>query len=298
MIEMFRIKKVSSFDQPELAPYRTMRRSAEHESQGIFVAEGLKVVRRMLESHFTVVSVVFSEEHLEQFSPLLEARTEDITVYLADRRFLVTLTGFSLFQGVLGVGRIPPPSSLDDILARIQGPKLLVAIDALSNAENLGAIIRNCAAFDAHALIVGETSSSPFLRRAVRNSMGTIFQLPVVELKQRSAPNESQGELRRRDTPPAEPNPTLAETLRGLRTRGIRCIAAHPRADGKTLAQTDFTDDCCIVFGSEGDGISEAVLESCDEAVAIPMPPTIDSLNVGAAAAVFLYEVQRQRKKE
>ena len=70
------------------------------------------------------------------------------------------------------------------------------------------------------------------------------------------------------------------------------------RADGQTLAQADFTGDCCLVFGSEGDGISEAVLESCDEAVAIPMPPTIDSLNVGAAAAVFLYEVQRQRKKE
>jgi len=292
---MFRIENISSFDQPELAPYRTMRRSAEHEAQGIFVAEGEKVVHRLLESNFTVVSVVFSEQHLEEFRPLLEARPEQIIVYLAERRFLVSLTGFSLFQGILAVGKIPPPASLDEILARSPGPKLLVAIDALSNAENLGALMRNCAAFGAHALIVGETSSSPFLRRAVRNSMGTIFQLPVVELKQISAPNESQGELRRREIPPDAKKPTLAETLRGLRARGIRCIAAHPRADGKTLSQADFTGDCCLVFGSEGDGISQAVLDSCDEAVAIPMPPTIDSLNVGAAAAVFLYEVQRQR---
>ena len=75
---MFHIEKISSFDQPELAPYRTMRRSAEHEAQGIFVAEGEKVVRRLLESRFTVVSVVFSAQHLEEFRPLLEAREETL----------------------------------------------------------------------------------------------------------------------------------------------------------------------------------------------------------------------------
>ena len=76
----------------------------------------------------------------------------------------------------------------------------------------------------------------------------------------------------------------------------MRCIAAHPRGK-KHLSQADFTRDCCIVFGSEGPGISEIVLESCDETVSIPMPEKIDSLNVGAAAAVFLYEANRQRKK-
>jgi tRNA G18 (ribose-2'-O)-methylase SpoU len=291
-----RFEKIFSFDQPELAPYRTMRRSAEHEAQGIFVAEGEKVVRRLLESRFTVVSVVFSAQHLEEFRPLLEARPEQITVYLAERQFLVTLTGFSLFQGVLAVGKIPPPASLDDILAKSPKPQLLVAIDSLSNAENLGALMRNCVAFGAHALIVGETSSSPFLRRAVRNSMGTIFQLPVVELKQRRGPHESQVELRHRGIPSSEKNLTLAQTLCDLRARGIRCVAAHPHTKKKFLSQADFSGDCCIVFGSEGDGISKSVLETCDEAVAIPMPPAVDSLNVGAAAAVFLYEVQRQRK--
>ncbi len=64
----------------------------------------------------------------------------------------------------------------------------------------------------------------------------------------------------------------------------------------KTISRTDFTGDCCVVFGSEGNGISAPVLEACDEAVAIPMPPAVDSLNVGAAAAVFLYEIARQRK--
>lgn len=293
---MFRIEKISSLDLPELAPYRTMRRSAEHEAQGIFIAEGEKVARRLLESRFTVVSLVLPENKLADYRALLEARPEHVTVYLAEKPLLESLVGYSLFQGVLAVGKIPPPASLAEILAKSPAPKLFVAIDELSNAENLGALVRNCVAFGVHGLIVGETSSSPFLRRAVRNSMGAIFQLPVVELNRRDERRESLTEKQFgiRGTRPAE---TLAQTLRDLRARGIRCIAAHPHASGKTLSQADFSGDCCVVFGSEGHGISKNVLEACDEPVAIPMANEVDSLNVGAAAAVFLYEAKRQRNK-
>jgi tRNA G18 (ribose-2'-O)-methylase SpoU len=286
---MFRVEKTSSFDSPELRPYATMRRPAEHETQGIFVAEGTKVVRRLLESHFAVASVVLPEKWLDDFRPLLEARPEQITVYLAEKKFLETLVGFSMFQGVLAVGKIPPPVSLDGIMEQNPKPRLFVAVDALTNAENLGALVRNCVAFGVQALIAGETSSSPFLRRAVRNSMGTIFQLPVIELAK-------LGLRHRFKTKPHATKLTLAECLKELSARGVRCIAAHPHTDRKTLSQADFSGDCCIVFGSEGDGISAPVLEACDEAVAIPMPPAVDSLNVGAAAAVFLYEINRQRK--
>jgi tRNA G18 (ribose-2'-O)-methylase SpoU len=276
---MIRIEKISSFDAPELQPYATMRRPAEHESQGIFVAEGEKVVRRLLESHFTVVSVVFTERHLADFRQLLETRPEQITVYLAEKKWLETLTGFVMFQGVLAVGKIPEKASLETILHSNPQPRLIAAVDGLTNSENLGALVRNCAAFSVQALLVGETSSSPFLRRAVRNSMGAIFQLPVVEL--------GKGGLFGK---------TLAEALRVLRKQGVRCVAAHPHGE-KLLAEADFTRDCCIVFGSEGLGISKEILESCDEAVALPMPEKVDSLNVGAAAAVFLYEANRQRGK-
>jgi tRNA G18 (ribose-2'-O)-methylase SpoU len=265
-----------------------MRRPLEQERQGIFVAEGIKVVRRLLESRFTVVSALLPEKWLDDFRPSLEARPEQITVYLAEKKVLETLVGFSMFQGVLAVGKIPAPVPLDEIIQRNSKPLLLVAIDALANSENLGALVRNCVAFGVQALIVGETSSSPFLRRAVRNSMGTIFQLPVIELAK-------LGQRHRFAQKPHITKLTLMECLKGLRARGVRCIAAHPHATGRTLSQTDFSGDCCIVFGSEGDGISAPVLEACDEAVAIPMPPTVDSLNVGAAAAVFLYEVNRQR---
>jgi tRNA G18 (ribose-2'-O)-methylase SpoU len=285
---MFHVRKIESFDSPELQPYATMRRSRDHESQGIFVAEGTKVVRRLLESDFVVESVVLPENWLPEFQPLLEKRPEDVIVFLAEKKLLESLTGFSMFQGVLAVGKIPEPVSLEKILTASPRPQLFVAVDALTNAENLGALVRNCVAFGVHALIVGETSSSPFLRRSVRNSMGTILQLPVIELAR-------LGQWRKPGVISHTTDLTLVECLKDFRARGIRCVAAHPHTDKRILSQADFRGDCCIVFGSEGDGISPAVLAACDEAVAIPMPPNVDSLNVGAAAAVFLYEANRQR---
>ena len=268
---MLQIQKIESFDLPDLQPYCTMRRPLEHEQQGIFVAEGEKVVRRLLQSHFIVVSALLSEKWLCEFEPLLKARSETIHIYIAEKPLLEQLTGFSMFQGVLAVGKIPEPQSLDAVLAASQSPRLFVALDGLNNAENLGGLVRNCVAFDTQALIVGETSSSPFLRRAVRSSMGTIFKLPVAKVS------------------------NLAHALRELRRLGIRCIAAHPRANQSDPAAADFTADCCLVLGSEGYGISPEVLAACDQAVAIPMARGVDSLNVVNAAAVFLYEVARQR---
>ena len=267
------IQKITSFEAPELEPYRTMRRPAKHAIQGIFVAEGDKVVQRLLASHFHVISVVLPENRLEEFRPQLEGRPEDINVYLADRQFLVTLVGIELFQGVLAVGKIPRTFALDDLLAQSPSPKLFAMVEGVTNSENIGLLVRNCAAFGTHGLIVGPTCCSPFLRRAVRNSMGTIFQLPVVE------------------------STDLTRSLHDLRAAGVRSIAAHPHTDKKYLSQADFKRDCCLVFGSEGKGISPEILAACDEAVAIPMAADIDSLNVGAAAAVFLYEVSRQRGK-
>jgi len=287
---VFHVHSIASLDLPELAPYRTMRRPLEHEREGIFVAEGEKVVRRLLKSRFEVLSVLLPDKHLENFRPLLETRPESLNVYLAGKKLLEQLIGFSMYQGVLAVGRIPPPASLDDILSKNPRPLLLAAVDGLTSAENLGALVRNCVAFGVQALIVGETSSSPFLRRAVRNSMGTILQLPVIELAKLGLRHQFTAKPHTTDL-------TLAECLTRLRERGVRCLAAYPHTDEKFLWQADFSGDCCIVFGSEGEGISAPVLAACDEAVAIPMPPTVDSLNVGAAAAVFLYEAARQRRK-
>ncbi len=293
---MIHLQKISSLERPELAPYRSLKRSAEHAKLGIFIVEGDKVLHRLLDSEFTVVSVLLLEARLAEFEPKLRARPEkDIAVFVCERPVMDELVGFEIYQGVLAIGKIPELRSLEKILAGSPRPYFFAAMDGLSNAENIGVLVRNCVAFGVSALIAGETCSSPFLRRSVRNSMGAIFKLPVLELNQRRA-EFHEAQIKKQSGPlETRPAETLAQTLRELSARGIRCFAAHPHTDKKVLSQADFTGDCCIVFGSEGQGISPAVLAACDEAVAIPMANEVDSLNVSAAAAVFLYEVNRQR---
>jgi len=244
---------------------------------GAFIAEAMPSEgRKRLEAagrEFPgILSVLLPEEWFREFEPLLQARPEQVRVFLAEKKLLETLTGYSMYQGLLAIGKIPAQRELSKTLECSSKPHLLVGVDGLSNAENLGALVRNCAGFSAQALLVGETCCSAFLRRAVRSSMGAVFQMPIRETSD------------------------LVATLQELKLHGIRTIAAHPHVEGRILSQADFTDGCCIVFGSEGSGIAAKVLEVCDDAVAIPMPKTVDSLNVASAAAVFLYEANRQRQ--
>jgi tRNA G18 (ribose-2'-O)-methylase SpoU len=265
------VREIKSFDLPELEPYRTMRRQSEHRQQRIFVAEGEKVVRRLLESNFEVVSMVLPPKWYNELRDLMQSRDSNISVFIAEKELLEQLTGFSMYQGLLAVGRIPELPSLSKVIEFSKKPRLFVAVEGLTNAENMGAVIRNCGAFHVQAVIAGETSCSPYLRRAVRGSMGAIFHIPIVETV------------------------NLIESLLELRRNGFRCIAAHPHAEARILPECDLTGDCCLVFGSEGYGLSPSVLEACTDAVAVPMPVTVDSLNVASAAAVFLYEACRQR---
>jgi tRNA G18 (ribose-2'-O)-methylase SpoU len=268
---MIRVQTIDSFDRPGLGPYRTMRYQYEHRQQGIFVAEGEKVVRRLIESPLKVVSVMLPEKWLGEYERLLAARPEEIEVFVGPKELLETLIGFSMYQGLLAVAQVPPAPRLEALLGSGTAPQLWVATAGLSNALNMGALIRNCAAFGAHALIVSETCCSPFLRRAVRASMGAVFRLPCLEAA------------------------NLVSSLRVLRERGVRVVAAHPHAERRTLTQADLRGNVCIVLGSEGEGLRPDVLAVCDEQVLIPMAADVDSLNVASASAVFLYEAWRQR---
>ena len=128
---MFHVHQISSPDMPALAPYCTLRRPLEHARQGIFVAEGDKVVRRLLESQFGVISVLLPENRLAKFEPLLRARPEkEIPVYAVTKKsVLEELIGFEMFQGVLAIGRIPGAVTQDKILAGSPRPKLFAAVD-------------------------------------------------------------------------------------------------------------------------------------------------------------------------
>ena len=265
------IQPVQSIELPELALYRTLRRVEEHERAGVLVAANHKVIRRLLASQFTVVSALLTPAWLEKLEPQLRARPENISVYLADDALLETITGYVMHQGALAVAKIPPLPDLATLLDNSPRPLLLAAVEGLASAENLGAVVRSCAAFGVQILVVGETCGSPFQRRAVAGSMGTIFEQPVVRAE------------------------NLVATLQALRARGVRCLAAHPRTDAQKLATVDLRGDCCLVFGAEGPGLTEAALAACDDMVEIPMPSHMNSLNVAVATGIFLYEATRQR---
>lgn len=270
---MIDICPIDSLDSPMLIPYRTLRRTDEHERQGIFVAEGEKVVARLMESNLEVLSVLMTKEWLTLYSDRLASRPGTIAVYVGEKPLLSSIVGFHLHQGVMAVARIPKAPELESLVHQSRRPLLFVAVEGLTNSENLGVVVRNCVAFGVQALIVGETSSNPYLRRAVRNSMGTLFQLPVVS------------------------SANLVATIHQLRKQhSIDVIAAHPRADQSVQNSPHLQKDCCLVFGSEGYGISGEVLAACDIALSIPMELGVDSLNVSSASAVFLYEVVRQQK--
>jgi len=266
------IEPVQSLDSPELEIYRTLRRLDEHERKGVLVAANNKVIKRLLASDFTVLSALVTPAWFEKLEAQLRARPEEeIKVFIAEEPLLETITGYKMHQGALAVAKIPPRADFETLLQNAPRPRLLAAVEGLASAENLGAVVRNCAAFGIHFLIVGESCGSPFQRRAVAGSMGTIFAQPLVQV------------------------PNLVATLNALRAQGVRCLAAHPRPDAQKLPATDLRGDCCLVFGAEGPGLTEQALAACDGMVEIPMPSHMNSLNVAVATGVFLYEAVRQR---
>ncbi len=263
---------IVSLEDPALAPYLTLRRSEEHERTGIFVAEGPKLIERVLAAGLTLESMLCTERWAEHFAPLLTRQAETLPLYVTDEKNLRQLVGYHLFNGVLAVTRIPPPPTVAGLLALSARPRLWVALDGLANAENLGTIVRSAVALGAQAVLCGETCASPWLRRAVRTSMGAMVAVPVVTTAD------------------------LASDLRACATAGLTCAAADAHS-GTPLPAAPLDGDLCLVFGNEGHGLRPSVATACNATLNIPMPGGVDSLNVAAAAAIILYEAARQRRK-
>ena len=268
------IELVSSLDLPELMPYRTLRRPREHFEQRMFIAEGEKVVRRLLASPLRIRSMLLTPEWKAQLSAIPRFTTEEMILYVADHPLLEQIVGYNLHQGLMAIGELPEDPPLIAILKAIHqaGAGLIVALDGLVNAENVGVIVRNCSGLGVQLILSGENSSSPYLRRAVRNSMGTVFRLPVVHVTD------------------------LAGTLRMLRERySYKVLAADPRAP-EVIYRTDLRGNVCVAVGNEGDGLTQRIAAACTTQISIPMMNDTDSLNVANSVAVILSEAMRQRE--
>ncbi len=268
---MVRLRAIEDLNDPALLPYRQMRQMTDAHGQGLFVAEGHKVVTRLLDTSLKIHSLLLSQEWLDRLRPVIEAREETIDTFLTTRDGIKSLTGFGCFQAIKALASTPQPCCLEDILQSTDHPLFLVALDGLTSADNVGSVVRNAVGFGADGLIVGPNCCPPYLRRAVHTSMGTIFQLPVHKAR------------------------NLESTLRQLQQLGVRTIAAHPHARACLIDEVPLNESVCVVMGSEGEGLAPSVLEACQTSVMIPMAKGTDSLNVASASAVFFYELSRQR---
>ena len=262
---------VEDLGDPRVAEYRSMRRVARLREDRCFVAEGARVVRQLLESRLGVRSLLLDRRWLDELGPLLAARPEPrIAAYLTTRPRLEEIVGFHVHQGVMAIAEAPAPPDFSAFVAE-RPDALLVALEGVSNAENVGGILRTMAGLGADGLIIDRATNDPFVRRAVRVSMGAAFRIPV---------------WRSED---------LAATLTDLRAaHGLRSLALHVRGDTVPIGAADMTRPVCLVLGSEATGLGDAVVAACDACVEIPMHGGWSCLNVGTAGAIALWELHRR----
>ncbi len=214
-----------------------------------FIGEGEEVVRSLFKSGIEVVSLLMEEHYFEKIKIPPHVKVE-----LATRGELQKITGFDMHQGIMALGVKPPPVRLEEMT----GPA--VVLNGLVNAENVGAVVRNAVAFGCRNLIVDQYTSPPYLRRSIKVSRGALFQMKV----------------------------HITTDLPKL-LQGRNAIATYLGDESIFLDQLMIPQNPYFVFGREGTGIDQNVLEACPVKVKIPIDPIIDSLNVAVASGIILY---------
>jgi len=245
-------------------------RSRRAPEKGIFIAESAKVISHALDAGCVPVSLLMEERQLRGGAAGIAARCGEVPVYVGERELLKDLTGYALTRGVLCAMVRPKAVPAEQICA---GARRVAVLEGIVDPTNVGSIFRSAAALGMDAVLLDPTCCDPLHRRSVRVSMGTVFQVPWATLE---------------DWP--------AGGLARLRAWGFRtaALALDKRAipiDHPALARAE---KLALVLGTEGDGLGERTVAACDDTVMIPMHHGVDSLNVGAAAAVAFWEL-RQR---
>jgi tRNA G18 (ribose-2'-O)-methylase SpoU len=256
------IIRVSSLDDPRIADYRAIRDRDLIRQKGLFIVEGENPVLRLLASQYATASLLVSDKRLARIAPSVP---DNIPLYTAPETILEQAPGFSFNRGVIACGIRRPLPSLEDLLLRIKPPATLVVCAGIGDAENLGQIIRSCAALGVAGLLLGGGTIDPFYRRVVRVSMGALFTLPLAG------------------------STDLAADLRRVKESGYRLFATYLSPAATPLRQVHPVPLSAILLGNEGSGLPAELAEAGDERITIPMQAGVDSLNVAAAAAIMIH---------
>lgn len=272
---MQNIIEITDFSTPELDIYARMTEGQllnRHEPEkGLFIAESPKVVERALDAGCRPVSLLLERKHIEGEARDVIARCGDIPIYTADFDVLTQLTGFQLTRGVLCAMHRPPLPSPEEVCV---GARRIAVLENIMNPTNVGAIFRSAAALGMDAVLLTPDCSNPLYRRAIRVSMGTVFQIPWTFLGDENCPWPSRG-------------------MQLLKSMGFRTAAMALKDDSVSIDDPRLMSEekLAIVLGSEGDGLTAATIADCDYTVRIPMSHGVDSLNVAAASAVAFWQL-------
>ena len=270
------IIEITDFHAPELDPYARLTqnqlRNRLEPEKGIFIAESPKVIDRALDAGYKPVSLLMERKQITGPAAGILSRCGDAPVYTADREMLAELTGFELTRGVLCAFHRPAPRPVEELC---KNARRVAVLEGIVDSTNVGAIFRSAAALNMDAVLINPSCCDPLCRRAVRVSMGTVFQVPWGQLGETPA-----------DWP--EKGMDILHSL-GFKTAAMALSDRSVSIDDEQLAKEP---KLAIVLGTEGDGLAAGTIASCDYTVKIPMSHGVDSLNVAAASAVAFWETR------
>lgn len=263
---------IDHFGDPRIADYRNVPDPELLRRRGVFVAEGRLVVRTLLtSSHFQALSVLVTEAARRSLEIVLAPRIETLPVYVADRSLLAEIVGFNVHRGCLALGARPVETPVADVLASLPDGALVVVLEGVGNADNVGGVFRNAVAFGADAVLLGPGCCDPLYRKAVRVSIGGTLRMRFATI------------------------PGWPDRLEEVRGAGFTLAALTPDADAEDIAglsrRFDRRGRLAILLGAEGTGLSSEAKAAADVRVRIPMAPGIDSLNVATASGIALHRL-------
>ena len=272
---MANIISITDFSAAELDVYTRLTENQllnrEHPEDGLFIAESPKVIMRALDAGYVPVSVLVEDRELTGETLEAVQRCGEIPVYTAPFAVLTQLTGFQLTRGMLCAMRRPAPRSVEEVC---RNAKRVAVLENVMNPTNVGAIFRSAAALNMDAVLLTPACSDPLYRRAIRVSMGTVFQVPWAYLE-------------------ASGKGYAASNLQSLKDLDFKTVAMALNDDSISIRdpRLQAEEKLAIVLGTEGDGLADTTVNGCDYTVKIPMSHGVDSLNVAAASAVAFWQL-------
>ena len=273
------IIEITDFNSSELDVYARLNENQllhrYEPKSGLLIAESPKVVERALDAGYEPVSLLLEKKHVTGEAKEIIARCGDIPVFTAELDVLTQLTGFQLTRGVLCAMRRKPLPTVEEVCA---GARRIAVLENVMNPTNIGAIFRSAAALNMDAVLLTSACSNPLYRRAIRVSMGTVFQIPWTYL---------DGEIENKESGKYPKSDISRLKELGFKTAAMALCDDSVNIDNPQLMSED---KLAIILGTEGDGLANSTIDGCDYTVCIPMSHGVDSLNVAAASAVAFWQ--------